>query len=471
MEVGAMAQLALDRSIALRVKFDGPPPPQQVMYFRGPVLSRFDGRTWTASERPETFAYARSLSHNDLKVSGDAVSYEVTLEPSRQPWVMVLDAAPERPELPGDWRAYLSADLQWVSPRPITDLLRYRATSYPQFSYGLLGPYGGRPRTDFSAWLQLPPGFNPRTVALAEQLKRELPDPTPENLVKAAMNRLRTGGYVYTLEPGVAGQHSADEFWFDTKAGFCEHIASAFVVLMRAAGVPSRVVTGFQGGEMNSVDGYWTVRNADAHAWVEIWQAERGWVRVDPTSAVAPARIGQFNRLSAPDGVLAGAIGNFSPTLLAQLRATWEAVNNSWNQWVLNYSQTRQFDMLRNLGFSAPSWEDLGKVLAGLLALAGLAGIAWARWERSRHDPWLRLLDQARRRLAQAGVNTPPQAPPGELRQRIKESSLPEELRRPLDGWLLALEQLRYAPTAQQAPTLATLARAFRQLHWPQRKT
>ena len=293
----------------------------------------------------------------------------------------------------------------------------------------------------------------------------------PQALVRAALERLRTGGYTYTLEPGVNGQHTADEFWFDTKAGFCEHISSAFVVLLRAAGVPARIVTGFQGGELNGVDGYWIVRNADAHAWTEVWYADRGWVRIDPTGAVMPGRIGQFQRLRAPEGLVAGAIGTLSPTLIAQLRATWEAVNNRWNQWVLNYTQSRQFDLLKSLGFESPSWQDLGKLIAGLLTVAALAGIAWARWERSQHDPWLRLLARARRKLAQAGIHAPPQAPPRALLQGVHASSLPPELRQQLTDWLLALERLRYAAApgegVRTGPSLATLQRDFQRLAWP----
>ena len=469
MEVGNVAKLALDDGIAMRVKFEGEPPPQRDLYFRGPVLSRFDGRNWTARGGGDGFEAAVGPGPADLQVSGAPIRYEVTLEPSNRPWLLTLDVAADAPELPANQRARMTADMQWLTYRPITDLLRYRAQSHPQFRYGLTG-WNNRPRRDFAADLQLPPGFNPRTAALAEQLRQSVGD-DPQALVRAALERLRTGGYTYTLEPGVNGQHTADEFWFDTKAGFCEHISSAFVVLLRAAGVPSRIVTGFQGGELNGVDGYWIVRNADAHAWAEVWYADRGWVRIDPTGAVMPGRIGQFQRLRAPEGLVAGAIGTLSPTLIAQLRATWEAVNNRWNQWVLNYTQSRQFDLLKSLGFESPSWQDLGKLIAGLLTVAALAGIAWARWERSQHDPWLRLLARARRKLAQAGIHAPPQAPPRALLQGVHASSLPPELRQQLTDWLLALERLRYAAApgegVRTGPSLATLQRDFQRLAWP----
>ncbi len=467
MEVGNVAQLALDDGIALRVKFDGAPPPQSELYFRGPVMSRFDGQQWTGRSGSDGVDSLQAPPSGDLRLDGTPIRYEVTLEPSNRPWLLTLDVAPQAPVLLGDLHARQTADLQWLASRPITDLLRYRAESFPQFSYGLLG-WDGRPRRDLADYLRLPAGFNPRTLALAEALRAADPNATTPQRVRVALERLRTGGYTYTLEPGVAGQHTADEFWFDTRAGFCEHISSAFVVLMRAQGVPARIVTGFQGGELNSVDGYWVVRNADAHAWAEVWVEGRGWLRVDPTGAVSPGRVGQFQRLRAPEGMVAGAIGTLSPTLLAQWRAGWDAVNNRWNQWVLNYTQGKQFDLLKNLGFTNPSFEDLGKLIASLMVLAALAGIAWARWERAQHDPWVRLLERARRRLAQAGVAAPPQAPPRALRHALAHSTLSPELQRQLADWLLTLEQLRYAPADRRGHTsIATLQRQFQRFAWP----
>lgn len=469
MEVGSMAQLALDERVALRVKFEGKPPPQSQLYFRGPVLSQFDGRNWTANAGGESLgATTFAPGPADLQVSGAPIRYQMTIEPSQQPWLLTLDVAPRPPEMPEGRRARMTADMQWLTYRPITDLLRYSAESYPDYRYGLTG-WDGRARPNLREYLRLPPGLNPRTQALADQLRTQLGDADAMAYVRAALERLRTGGYTYTLEPGVYGQNTADQFWFDTKAGFCEHIASAFVVLMRGAGVPARVVTGFQGGELNGVDGYWTVRNADAHAWAEVWTAERGWVRVDPTGAVSPGRVGQFQRLRAPDGMVAGALGTLSPTLLAQLRATWEAVNNSWNQWVLNYTQSSQFNLMQKLGFSSPSWEDLVKILAGLLVVGAVGGMVWARWERSQQDPWLRLLHTARQRLAQAGIATAPQAPPRELMRAVAESDLPPDLRADLAAWLQALERQRYAPAGNggAAASLATLAREFQQMAWP----
>ena len=334
------------------------------------------------------------------------------MEPNNRPWILVLDAAMKRPDVPG-FDTLMTSELQWVANRPVTDLLRYRVESHPDFRHG--------PRNNVAAVLpqytELPAGFNPRTLALAREMRQ---DPAVAGrgqaaLVQAALNRLRTGNYQYTLDPGVYGADTADEFWFDRKEGFCEHIASAFVVLMRAMDIPARVVTGYQGGERNAVDGFWVVRQSDAHAWTEVWLAGRGWVRVDPTSAVAPGRTGSFQRLQPPRGVIATAFGTVTPNLAASLRAGWEALNNGWNQWVLNYTQSRQLDLLKNLGFQSPSWEDLTYVLLGLLVFVALCGAAWTLWERRQHDPWLRLLARTRKRLRDAGLELPPAAPPRQI--------------------------------------------------------
>ncbi|NPC55682.1 transglutaminase family protein [Caenimonas soli] len=459
MQVGNIASLVLDEGIAMRVKFEGPVPPQSDLYFRGPVLSTFDGREWRAL-RLRSGSRSTAVGAQ-LQVMGQPMRYEVTLEPNNRPWLLVLDAAAQAPAIPGV-EAVMTSELLWVANRPVTDLLRYSAESYPIFRHG--------PRSALAAvppeYLELPPGFNPRTFALAAELRRDprLAAGGPPLLIQAAMDRLRTGNYQYTLEPGVYGQHTADEFWFDRREGFCEHIASAFVILMRAMNIPARIVTGYQGGERNSVDGFWVVRQSDAHAWAEVWLAGQGWVRVDPTSAVAPGRTGAFQRLQAPRGVIETALfGSVSPDMAVRLRSAWEALNNSWNQWVLNYSQSKQLDLLRSLGFETPGWEDLSFVLLMLLVTVAMCGAAWTLWEQSQHDPWLRLLNRVRKRLDGAGIELPPAAPPRQIATAVTTRF--GERASGLADWLLKLETQRYA--RNPAVSLKTLQREFKQLAWP----
>jgi transglutaminase-like putative cysteine protease len=457
MQVGTMASLALDDSIAFRVSFEGPAPPQSALYFRGPVLSEFDGREWRPLVRLANRFPPLRVIDPQLEVSGPPVRYELTLEPNNRPWLLTLDVASQPPQVPGRDSA-MTSDLQWLTGQPVVDLLRYRAVSHLEFRHG-----PQRRALVLPEYLQLPPDLNPRTMQLAARLLGENPSGDPAALVEAALRLLRTGGYRYTLEPGVYGDNTADEFWFDRKEGFCEHIASAFVVLMRGMRIPSRIVTGYQGGQPNRIDGFWIVRQSDAHAWTEVWLEGRGWVRVDPTGAVAPGRTGTFQRLAAPRGVLAGTLENVNPNLSAMVRAAWEAMNNSWNQWILNYTQSRQLNLLRNLGFESPSWEDLSRLLIGIIVVVASGGALWSWWDRMQHDPWLRLLGRTRKRLRQAGLEVGNTAPPREIAHLV--STRFGEDARGLAQWLLKLEAQRYA----RAPgtTLSALRREFQQLSWP----
>ena len=470
MQVGTIASLAMDGSIAMRVQFEGASPPQSELYFRGPVLSTFDGRNW----QPLRSDFPQHLQPQaNLQTQGSALNYQVTLEPHQQRWLLTLDASASAPLLPG-FQATMTPELQWQVDRPITHLLRYSAQSYTRFQHGPLGPVVG-----LQDYLTLPPGFNPRTLAMATELRRELRLAGDDDAlaVNAALKRLRTGGYSYTLEPGLYGQNTADEFWFDRKAGFCEHIASSFVILMRAMDVPARIVTGYQGGEINAVDGFHVVRQSDAHAWAEVWLAGRGWVRVDPTSAVAPGRTATLQRLQgqqAPRGAITQALlGNVNPEFALNLRAAWEAVNNRWNQSVLNYTQGKQMDLLKGLGFEAPSWRDLTYLLIGIGVAGSLLGAAWAWWQRSRQDPWLRLLNSVAARLRQTGITLAPQSTPRHMAQQLQAQRGAEQPAvQAISDWLLRLEALRYAarpagePERQQAKRLATLARELKQLPW-----
>lgn len=464
MELGHIARLVLDGSVAMRIRFDGATPAQSQLYFRGPVLARFDGRRWLPMD---TLLSGRNHTVQ-LQVRGPAVHYEVTLEPNRHPWLLTLDATPQAPQIDGQ-QARMSTELQWVLGQPVSSLLRYQATSYAEFDYG-----PSRADNSLQAYRTLPIGFNPRTLALARELQIAAPAMPPDRLgdywISTVLERLRSGGYSYTLEPGVYGRDSADEFWFDRKAGFCEHIASSFVILMRALGQPARIVTGYQGGERNALDGFWTVRQSDAHAWAEVWLSGRGWVRVDPTAAVAPARTGSLLRLQGPRGAVTQALlGQIDPALVMRLRAAWDALNNRWNQWVLNYTQTTQFNLLRALGVDAPSWEDLIYLMCGIVAGSALLAVAIDAARRSKRDPWLALLAQARGQMRQLGLLTGDNSTPRELAAQLHRQADglgPRALL--LADWLLRLEAWRYGASAAEPAMarrrLATLQRELRQL-------
>jgi protein-glutamine gamma-glutamyltransferase len=451
MRMGSVAEFAGDDSIAMRVRFDGPPPPPATLYFRGPVLSNFDGAEWRVANY-ESLAALRAPS--GLRVSGAPVRYEVTLEPLRITSLPLLEATGEAPALEG-YRAIPLPDLQWITERPVIERLRFRAEAWTQFSHG---PRVDSP--DLRDAVDLPASYNPRTLAWAAAMRRQPAFATagPRVLAAALMNHIRTQGYRYTVAPGEYGHDAVDEFWFDRRAGFCEHFAAAFVVIMRALDVPARIVTGFQGTDPAPIDGYYTVRQSSAHAWAEYWEPGTGWVRADPTAAVAPDRINRGSRLAPPPGLVAGALGNVSPALLASLLAGWEAVNNRWNQWVLNYSRGQQIDVLKSLGVESPSWEDLAKLLIVALSSLALAGAAWAWWDRHRVDPWVRQMERLRAALRGLGLDSAAHEAPRALAARLRGRY--GTAAEPLAALLDALERQRYSRTTIARPD-AALTRAF----------
>jgi protein-glutamine gamma-glutamyltransferase len=448
LRMGGLAEVANDDSVALRVRFQGPAPQPAQMYFRGPVLASFDGRDW--SRLASAFPPSQRL-RGEAETRGNGLRYEITLEPSRLAMLPLLELTPDReataPRIEG-FQPTLTSDLQWLVERPLTERVRFEATAFTDFRHG-----PREPRLGLRDHVALPPGFNPRTLAwAAEQRARpELAEASSREVAEFLLRHIRANEFSYTLEPGPYGRDAVDEFWFDRKTGFCEHFAAAFVVILRAMDVPARIVTGYQGSDPVPVDGYWVVRQSNAHAWAEYWEAGVGWVRVDPTAAVAPFRIQQRGRALAPrQGVVTEAFVTMSPELAAHLRDAWEALNNRWNQWVLNYSRKDQFNLLKGLGFEAPSWADLLNALIVLLSAAAAGGAVWAWWDRRRQDPWQRLQRRVQQRLQALGVQVAPHHAPRERAARVRAQL--GERGETLAAALEALDRLRYASAGPQAP-------------------
>lgn len=415
LELGQVSELALDDSIAMRVRFMGPVPPPQALYFRGPVLGQFNGRTWLPQrpgQRPGAPLDAVWAPPPGLP----AVRYQATLEPQSVASLPLLDGTvTARPAPPFTEPQPLRRGRDWHLPRPSRERAVIDAVAHPGFRQG---PQG-EDAISLRDWLQLPPGYNPRTLAWAAQQRqrRELQEADPRTTVAALLTHVRTAGFRYTLRPGDADAptlHVIDRFWLDTRAGFCEHFATALVVVLRAMDVPARVVTGFQGAEINPVDGLHVVRNSDAHAWAEYWQPDQGWVRVDPTAAVAPDRV-ERNRTAA-----SRQTGNdtlFTQTtspLWRAARAYLDAGNHRWNLWVLSYSRQRQMDLLRNLGLSSPDTADLIRLTAIATSLAALGGalLLWlTRPAGQRATAWQRPMERLHKALLGAGASAPPGCP------------------------------------------------------------
>ncbi len=420
LKLGQVSELAQDDSIAMRVRFgSGPVPRASSLYFRGPVLAYTDGVQWREASTEEWLALAPA--DQPIRLAGEPVNYEVTIEPSRISTVALLEASPSPPQVNAVSPSLSVAPLGlgWRANQPITDRVRLSTHAWTHFAHG---PTQITPA--LHTYLSLPAGRHARARAWALEQLHRLDHPSAHDAAQMLLRHIRSGGYSYTLAPGVYGENGADaidEFWLDRKTGFCEHYAASFVVLMRAMGVPARIVTGYQGGELNPVDGYFVVRNRDAHAWAEYWQPGEGWVRADPTAAVAPDRIESGRSLRPLPGLVGGALGRVNPAWADHARAWWDAANNRWNQWVLNYSQGKQLDLLRKLGMNSPDWTDLAYLLIGLFSGVSLLAAAWVWWERRQHDPWLLAYTRIVRTLNRAGAQAAETWPPLTLAQYLHE--------------------------------------------------
>jgi len=389
MSPGSLSSLSLSDEVAFRVQFEGTAPKPSTLYWRGPVMWDFDGRTWrmarsTLLERP---------SHLPL---GERVRYQVTLEPHQTRWLFAIDL-PTR--IPID--AVLTSDYQMLSRQPLRQRQRYDMQS--DLNYAL-----SRDESPMSLQraLRLPPDGNARARALAQTFSQR--DGSVQGIVRQALDTFRTQRFFYTLVPPELGDEPVDEFLFDTRRGFCEHYASSFVFLMRAAGVPARIVTGYLGGQVNPLGDYLIVRQSEAHAWAEVWHANQGWIRVDPTAAVSPARIEVGLAAALPSSEpIPGAI-RLDVSWLRQARFALDAVANGWNQWVLGYGKDRQTRLLSRLGMGKVNWQQLTLILmlctAVATALLSLSLLREIHFRRPAAE--VRHYRRFQRKLRSAGIAT-----------------------------------------------------------------
>ena len=446
MTPGNISKLIQSEATAFRVEFDGDIPAYQWLYFRGPVLWAFDGRSWRMSE----FSPAAALEYPKAE---RPVKYAMTVEPHGKHWLFALD-------VPGSLPPGVSArhDLQLRSVRPVDARIRYEMTSYLDYRFGEKLPAGFREfALRFNTWQ------NPRTIALGRQWAAENPD--PRRVIGRALQYFNSQ-FTYTLEPPLLESDDPyDEFLFDKKRGFCEHYAGSFALLMRAAGIPSRIVSGYQGGEINPLNRELIVRQADAHAWVEVWLEGEGWVRVDPTSAVSPNRIDSgINAALGPIGVIPSLIAADRLGILSNLRFAWDALNSQWNQWVLGYNIDRQRQFLTRLGIDALDWMTLALWLAGVsFAVAGLVSLWLVARDLPRRDPpAVRAWKRYGEKLARAGLARAPHEGPLDYLARVRAA------RPDLGPEAVAITeryvQARYGTglTAPEARELAQRVRDFR---------
>lgn len=382
MRPGDIEKLAQSHELAFRVTFQGVVPAQNELYWRGLVLNHFDGVEWRQFAHDYRSEDMVSLLTGEwrgqaaqVQLQGDALAYEAIYEPSGQPWLFTLT-----PSVQVSGEVLQGADFRVMARQALQAPFMLKATSYPQARLDVQLSESLR-----AAALQLPPQTDPRSRELAQRLWQE--SGNPEGYIAKVLERFRTLGYEYTLNPPAMGaSDTLDAFLFDAKRGFCAHYAGSFVFLMRAVGIPARVVVGYQGGEWNAAGNYLAVQQRDAHAWVEVWLAGQGWVRVDPTTAVAPSRAERGLEAAVPERDLPHA--SFSPRKLAWLngiRQQIDALQYGWQRWVLGYDREAQAAFLRNL-LGTVSLTKVALLLAGLVTLIALGWLLSLGLLR-RHTP------------------------------------------------------------------------------------
>lgn len=338
MEPGSISSLALSAELAFRVKFTGKIPPPNQRYWRGPVLSYTDGKRW---EQTKNMYFKRFLDKTYF--SGEAYHYKIMMEPQNNNWVFALD-------MPAQFNAPLTrnGNYQLITAKSPDQRAEYQITSYPKYNTGYIT------RTEYRDNLQLPGKPSDRLRALVKQLKGF--DRPPEVFIKNLLKHFRSENFYYTLKPPLMEDNPIERFLFDSRSGFCSHYATAFVYLMRIADIPARVVTGYQGGELNAIGNFLEVRQANAHAWTEVWLQNKGWVRVDPTAAIAPQRIEQS--VDIDQQIASGTVRFITDnqnlpaaiSWLKQARQLWTNVDYNWQRWVINYNSQNQESFLSRLG-------------------------------------------------------------------------------------------------------------------------
>lgn len=402
MSPGAISNLISSNDVAFRVRFDGAPPSQQQLYWRGPVMVKYDGRTWTQGR-------TRQITNIKSESTNSNIKYTVTLEPHGKKWLFGLDIPTRIPP-----SALMNSELQLLSSKPVNDLKRYTLTSQLDYQIGLDENLEYLKVASF-----FPETRNPETFKLGQQWSKQFN--TDIDIVNHALKYFNTENFVYTLQPPLLGLHSSDDFLFKTRRGFCEHYASSFALLMRAAGIPSRIVTGYQGGEINQLGNYLIVRQSDAHAWTEVWLDKQGWVRVDPTAAVSPDRIEKGLDQALTEGSPSFKISKHNP-LLSKMLYSWDNIQNNWNDMILNYDQRKQAVFLKQLGLGIRSWGDM--VIALVICMVAITALYWfIAWFKERPAAiaeYEKVFNQLLRKLARPGYPKHPAEHVYEYLERLK---------------------------------------------------
>lgn len=440
MSPGSIQNLFMDDSAAFRVQFSSPLPPAANMYWRGPVLWEFDGKTWKNS------FYGKNIAAVRLPAADTApLQYTVQMEPNERKWLFALDYPAEPPE---DTRVTL--DYQLIRQDPVLQLLEYSMKSDPSFVDSPELAHTLRMQA-----LDLPPSSSPRTRSLISRWRRETPN--DRRFIDRVLAHFNEQAFHYSLESPLLGEQPVDEFLFETRMGYCEHYASAFTVMMRLAGIPARVVTGYQGGWYNRLGDYVLVRQSDAHAWAEVWLNASGWTRVDPTAAVSPQRIldGSLSVLSDPRHML-------DYSWFRNLRNGIDLVQQRWNDLVIEYGAKRQQKLLSPFGLDRLTPPMLVVLL--FVVIAAFSALLLPLVLRIRgpaaKDPLQQIWTVFLKRLATAGYRADTSSGPWELAEqagrRLPESAAAIRSIADIYG------RCRYAPDSPAPGDLKQAVRQFR---------
>lgn len=392
-----IAQLSQSTELAFRVSFTDQRPARSDLYWRGLTLDHYDGRRWQVANTSRQVDWAPSVKPDVAHARVQSIGYDIIQEPTDQPWLFALRGVQAVEANTGR-----TADDRLIARRPLYQRQRYHAQSWPQAILDGAELTAEARRQQ----LQLPLQGNPKARAWADQLRRSFVD--DQRIVAALMNTFAESSFHYTLQPQTLGQDDIDAFLFDTRRGFCAHYAGAMVFVARAAGIPARVVVGYQGGEWNEQEAYLTVRQFDAHAWVEVWLPSQGWLRFDPTAQVAPDRIeyGLQRALAQEDDFLREQFFSVHRLQhvqwLNRLRLQLDSINYYWHRWVLSYDRQRQSQLLQGwLGMK--TYQDILYGLAIGVALLFVFASSWLLWQqrpryRNRFSKaWTRLQKRAQR--------------------------------------------------------------------------
>ncbi|MEL0585777.1 MAG: DUF3488 and DUF4129 domain-containing transglutaminase family protein [Candidatus Thiodiazotropha sp. (ex. Lucinoma kazani)] len=446
---GAISQLIESPGVAFRVQFKQTPPPTAQRYWRGLVLWDTDGYSWYTDR-------SRPMGYDAVEVIqiGDPIAYEVFLEPHNKPWLYSLDLPIAAPT-----NSRLSRDFQLLKNRPVTQPLHYN----------------GRSATNYRT-PQLPPVLRKRALQLNDNVTQRQRDLVSQwqaaslndkQIVDQALRYFNTQPFVYTLTPPRYIENAIDEFLFEGREGFCEHYATSFTQLMRIAAIPARLVLGYQGGEYNTLGDYFIVRQHDAHAWSEVWLEGRGWVRIDPTAAVAPERVNypirlNFGEEGSPALFNIGS-GGFVGSMVRQFAYAFDSANVQWERWIIGYSREHQFSLMHSLGFDTFTASQWSFITIGMIAVSLLFVGLRITWQgKQRQTRTKRIYDRFCRRLSRLGITRRPYEGPLDFARRAsrRRPDLAVQIMRIIDHYI----QLRYASrrTDMECQLFARQVRKFR---------